>query len=214
MILGSFFVKNDFFTRLNINMIRALLLGIICWLTLSPLIAQGDDSYIIRRVYIDVLGVVPTAEEVDWYCVYNGKTSYKLAVEWVLHHSSYKWDMIKGDARTYLHSDLYKTFKKMPLSTKQLNNIILYVAGDTHEATEENIRKSKQKIITHAIDSTSDDLEAIDYICYRFMSRVTHLDEANYLSKKLKELKKTKSQDEAWLDLFNEILSLEDVRCR
>ncbi len=192
---------------------RLLTLCVICVFLIGGAFAKEDESYLIRRAYIDVLGVVPTAEEIDWFCVYN-KNSYEVAVEWILQHNSYKWDEIKGDARSYLHSNLYKTFKKMPLSTKQLNNIILYVAGDIHEATEENIRKSKQKIINHAINSTLNDLEAIDYICYRLMSRVTHLDEANYLSKKLKEFKKTKSQDEAWLDLFNEILLLEDIKCR
>jgi hypothetical protein len=192
---------------------RLLTLCIICMFLIGGAFAKEDESYLIRRAYVDVLGVVPTAEEIDWFCVYN-KNSYEIAVDWILQHPSYKWDEIKGDARTYLHSDLYKTLKKMPISKKRMEDIILYVAGDTHKATEENVQKSKKKIINNAINSSLDDLEAIDYICYRLMSRVTHLDEANYLSKKLKELKKTKSQDESWLDLFNEILSLEDVRCR
>lgn len=192
---------------------RLLTLCIICAFLIGGALAKEDESYLIRRAYVDVLGIVPTAEEIDWFCIYNNN-SYSLAVEWILQHPSYKWDEVKGDARTYLHSDLYKKFRKIPLSKKQLNNIILYVAGDTHEATDANIQKSIKKIIDSAINSSLDELEAIDYICYRLMSRVTHLDEANYLIQKLKEFKKTKSQDESWLELFNEILLLEDVKCR
>lgn len=192
---------------------RLLTLCIICTFLIGGALAKEDESYVIRRAYIDVLGVVPTAEEIDWYCVYNNN-SYQLAVEWILQHPSYKWDEIKGDARTYLHSNLYKKFKKMPLSKKQINHIILYIAGDIHEDTEENIQKSIKKIINYALNSSSNDLEAIDYICYRLMSRVTHLDEANYFNKKLKEFKKTATEEQAWLMLFNEILLLEDVKCR
>ena len=192
---------------------RLLTLCILCAFLVGGALAKEDESYLIRRAYIDVLGVVPTAEEIDWFCVYNNN-SYRLAVEWILQHPSYKWDEIKGDARIYLHSDLYKTFKKMPLSKKQINHIILYVAGDTREATEENVQKSIKKIINNAINSSLDDLEAVDYICYRLMSRVTHLEEANYFVKKLKEFKKTATEEQSWLMLFNEILLLEDVRCR
>ena len=192
---------------------RAFPLGIVCLFLVTGGLAKEDESYLIRRAYIDVLGVVPTAEEIDWFCVYNND-SYRLAVEWILQNPSYKWDEVKGDAKTYLHSDLYKTLKKMPISKKQMNHIILYIAGDTYEATEENVEKSIKKIINHAINSSSDDVETIDYICYRLMSRVTHLDEANYLSKKLKEFKKTTNEEQAWLMLFNEILLLEDVKKR
>jgi hypothetical protein len=192
---------------------RLLTLCIICIFLIGGAFAKEDESYLIRRAYIDVLGVVPTAEEIDWFCVYNNN-SYHLAIEWILQHPSYKWDEIKGDARTYLHSNLYKTLKKMPISKKRMDDIILYVAGDTHGATEENVQKSKKKIINNAINSSSDDLEAIDYICYRLMSRVTHLDEANYLVQKFKEFRKTAAEEEAWLMLFNEIMLLEDVRCR
>lgn len=192
---------------------RLLTLCIICAFLIGGALAKEDESYLIRRAYVDVLGIVPTAEEIDWFCVYNND-SYQLAIEWILQHPSYKWDEVKGDAKTYLHSDLYKTLKKMPISKKRMDDIILYVAGDTHETTEENVQKSKKKIINHAINSSLDDVETIDYICYRLMSRVTHLNEANYLVQKLKEFRKTKSQDESWLELFNEILLLEDVKCR
>jgi len=43
---------------------------------------------------------------------------------------------------------------------------------------------------------------------------VTNIEEANYLSKFLKEKLKTKSEEEAWIDLFDQILHLQDVRNR
>jgi len=180
---------------------------------LVSLLAKADDSYIIRRAYIDVLGIVPTVDEIEWYCTYNSNNSYKVAVEWIINHPNYRWDETIGDARSYLHSDLYKTLKKMPILKKRLNEIIVYIAGDIHELTEENVNKSIEKIIKHAINSTDNDLDAVDYISIRLMSRVTNKDEANYLMSFLKEKKKILSEKDAWKELFKEILSLEDVRC-
>jgi hypothetical protein len=193
---------------------RTFILGVICILMMVSLLARADESYIIRRAYIDVLGIVPTVEEIEWYCVYNSTSSYKTAVEWIINHPNYKWDETIGDARTYLHSDLYKSLKKMPIAKKRMNEIIIYVAGDKHEATEENVNKSIVKIVKQAIQATDSDLDAVDYITNRLMSRVTNKEEANYLMSFLREKKKTLSEENAWKELFKEILSLEDVRCR
>ena len=45
--------------------------------------AKEDSSFLIRRVYLDVIGVLPTTEEIDSYCVYN-TNSYSMAVDFVL----------------------------------------------------------------------------------------------------------------------------------
>lgn len=192
---------------------RTFILGVICILMVVSLLAKADESYIIRRAYIDVLGIVPTVDEIEWYCTYNSNNSYKVAVEWIVNHPNYRWDETIGDARSYLHSDLYKTLKKMPIPKKRMNDILVYVAGDAHEATEENVNKSINKIIKQAIQATDNDLDAIDYITNRLMSRVTNKDEANYLNTFLREKKKTLTEEKAWKELFKEILSLEDVRC-
>ena len=180
----------------------------------AKVICSEDESFSIRRAYIDVIGVVPTAEEIDWYCVYN-KNSYEMAVDWLLKHPNYSWnDISKQEARKILLSNEYKNFRKMPLSKDKLNKIILYLAGSSDEVADEAVKKASIKFIKDARTSSDNDLEAIDHITYRLMSRVTNIEEANYLSKFLKEKLKTKSEEEAWMDLFDQILHLQDVRNR
>ena len=69
----------------------------------------------------------------------------------------------------------------------ELNKIILYLAGSSEEITDESIKKASIKFIKDARMSSDNDMEAIDHITYRLMSRVTNIEEANYLSKFLKE---------------------------
>lgn len=121
-----------------------------------------------------------------------------MAVDWLLKHPNYSWnDISKQEARKILLSNEYKNFRKMPLSKDKLNKIILYLAGSSDEATDEAVRKASIKFIKDARTSSDNDLEAIDHITYRLMSRVTNIEEANYLSKFLKEKLKTKSEEEA-----------------
>ena len=180
----------------------------------AKVICSEDESFSIRRAYIDVIGVVPTAEDIEWYCVYN-KNSYEMAVDWLLKHPNYGWnDISKQEARKILLSNEYKNFRKMPLSKDKLNKIILYLAGSSEEISNESVQKASIKFIKDARMSSDNDMEAIDHITYRLMSRVTNVEEANYLSKFLKEKLKTKSEEEAWVDLFDQILHLQDVKNR
>lgn len=180
----------------------------------AKVICKEDESFLIRRAYIDVIGVVPTAEEIDWYCVYN-KNSYEMAVDWLLKHPNYSWgDVNKEEAKRILLSDEYKSFRKMPLSKDKLNKIILYLVGSSEKATEKSIKEASLKLIEEAKMSSNNDLDAIDFLAYKLMSRVTNMEEANYLNKFLKEKLKTKSEKEAWLDIFDQILHLEDVKNR
>jgi hypothetical protein len=80
--------------------------------------------------------------------------------------------------------------------------------------TNDSVKEASLKLIEEAKNGSNNDLEAIDYIAYKLMSRVTNMDEANYLNKFLKEKLKIKSEKEAWLDVFDQILHLQDVRNR
>ena len=102
----------------------------------------------------------------------------------------------------------------MPLSKDKLNKIILYLVGSSEKATEKSIKEASLKLIEEAKMSSNNDLDAIDFLAYKLMSRVTNMEEANYLNKFLKEKLKTKSEKEAWLDIFDQILHLEDVKNR
>ena len=49
---------------------RKLLLTVITYLSVCYT-GLGDDSRIIRRLYLDTIGMPPTIEELDWYSTYN-----------------------------------------------------------------------------------------------------------------------------------------------
>lgn len=178
-----------------------------------------DDSYSIRRIYLDILGVVPLPHEIDWYCVYNDN-GYALAVEWVLSRPRDKWTagwahMSSEDVRKTISSQKYKTFKKMPLSREQLNKQLCYLAGEEYTKDYASVIKARNKLIKYAIDATDSDMDAIDHIAYQLMSRVTTMDEANFLNARLKEYKSAvKTEQAAWENLLDELLNLEDVKNR
>jgi hypothetical protein len=168
-----------------------------------------DESYIIRRVYLDVLGVVPLPHEIDWYCVYNDN-GYSLAVEWVLSRH-----MSVDDIRKTLVSHNYKKFKKMPLSREQLNKQLCYIAGEEYSGDYASVIQARGKLIKYALEATDSDVDALDYLAYQLMSRVTTMAEANYLKSKLKDYKlSAKTEKLAWENVLDELLNFEDVRNR
>jgi hypothetical protein len=178
-----------------------------------------DESYIIRRIYLDVLGVVPLPHEIDWYCVYNDN-GYNMAVEWVLARPRDRWTpgwdhMSVEDIRKTLTSQSYKNFKKMPLSREQLNRQLCYIAGEEYSGDYSRVIQARSKLIKYALEATDSDVDAIDHLAYQLMSRVTTMTEANYLKGKLKDYKATaKTEQLAWENLLDELLGFEDVRNR
>lgn len=191
---------------------------LICFSDLFPG-QHEDDSYIIRRIYLDVLGVVPLPHEIDWYCVYNDN-GYNLAVEWVLSRPRNKWTdgwghMSVEDVRKTLISQTYKNFKKMPLSREQLNRQLCYISGEEYTGDYARVIQARSKLIKYALEATDSDVDAIDHIAYQLMSRVTSMSEANYLKGKLREYKLANNKEELiWEHILDELLAFEDVKNR
>lgn len=44
--------------------------------------SENDESRLIRKLYLDTIGLLPTIEEMEWYMVYNNN-GYDLAVLYV-----------------------------------------------------------------------------------------------------------------------------------
>jgi hypothetical protein len=195
-----------------------VIFAFICFSDLFPE-QHDDDSYIIRRAYLDVLGVVPMPQEIDWYCVYNDN-GYNMAIEWILARPREQWTpgwdhMSVDDVRKTLLSTTYKTFKKTPLSRVQLNKQICYLAGEEYSEDYSSVLKSRAKLIKYARENADNDVDAIDNLAYQLMSRITKADEANYLKGKLKEYKVSlKTETLAWECVLDELLGFEDVRSR
>jgi hypothetical protein len=156
-----------------------------------------DESYLIRRAYLDILGVVPTMEEISWYCEYN-TDSYRVAVDWLVAKAH-------EDAKTriWLLSKEYREKVREPLDSKQLEKNICYLSGVEYKDDPEYLRGVKHLFVNLAKKIDDSDLAAIDVICSQLMSRVTRVAEANMLLRVLRE--------EGWDATLEKILKLEDV---
>ena len=171
-----------------------------------------DDSYIIRRAYIDVLGIVPTIDELDWYCVYN-KDGYGIAIEWLINRPGAKLKDVtdKEKLRLVLVSEKYKKETGSVVSRKKLDEIICYLAGVAGETSIELVSKAKLQFIANARAAQDGDLDAIDRMALQLMSRVTSVDEANHLLRILRCGLETVSEERAWLNILEQLLTFEDV---
>lgn len=177
--------------------------------------ASNDESFLIRRAYLDVLGIVPTIEEMDWYLVYN-VDGYDKAVKWLLSQPNYNWEGVpKETAEKLLKSKEYKQLKKFPLTKQQINKNLLYVSGMANKPqTEENVKISKRIIVRNSLKAYNSTLDSIDYITNLLMSRSTNIIEANVLLKLYNKKSTQHSEEECMLIVLDELLELEDIKTK
>lgn len=174
-------------------------------------VTASDDPYVIRRAYIDVLGVVPTSQEIEWYCVYN-TNGYTLAIDWLMTCDKQKWIIPKEYSRIFLLSTEYKNSPKMRIPKQQVYKNLLYVTGSEMVVSPENVKKASIRLVENAIACSNGDGEIIDYMCESMMSRSSNLEEINKLSKIVRD--SPKPEMDTWMDVLGEILELEDVNCK
>ena len=179
-------------------------------LTVSGMFAN-DSSSLIRRAYIDVLGVPPTVVEMDWLLVYNKGKSYEIAVDYVINNPKCKWNIPKHLAKMLLLSKNYKEQPKIPMLPEQIYKNVFYLTGlDINlPCTEENIKSAFYKLINIATEICDGETETIDYLATCIMGRGTKLDEINHLTKIIKN--STKSETDTWYDVSQEIMKFPDA---
>ena len=166
-------------------------------------------EYLIRRAYLDVVGVVPTTEEIDWYCVYNTKESYSLAIKHLLSLPNKIWE--EENMEEILLSNEYKNQQPRKID---INSSIFYIAGMIPPANYTNLdlAVAKQKVIKNALKEGMSLEDTADLLCNQFMSRCTNAKEANILNTKLKKIQQyALSEENVLLQLFEEILLFPDV---
>jgi hypothetical protein len=169
-------------------------------LVLAEKVLAGDnkESQLIRRAYLDILGVLPTAEELAWYCEYN-TDGYRVAVDWLVKRAS-----ADNKTRRLLLSKEYRSRGPEEIKRKDLDRSIFYLSGlEYHEGAFE-LKQAKSTFIELAKKEADADLDVIDYMCNQLMSRVTGVYEANTL---LGVLRKN-----GWDDTLEAILDLYDVK--
>jgi hypothetical protein len=187
------------------------ILGVALFLCVGDIFPDQhkDESYFIRRAYLDVLGIVPTIDEIEWYCVYNTQ-GYFLAVDWLLQQPNTDPETLAK----MLYSSSYKDTQRTALSDKKREEIIFYVVGKKHTSDKLKLKEAKLELIAAAKMCASGDLDVLDYMAYQLMSRTTKLTEANDLLAKLKSNLAIHNEQDAWLETLNYLLDMEDVRCK
>lgn len=174
-------------------------------ITLGSNVEQLREIKLIRRAYLDVAGVGPIPEEIEWFVVYNDK-GYELAIDYLF--TKYDTKLIKD----YLLSDEYKNQKDRLLTVEELNWMIMYAVGmKRRAATEKEVYVAKQKLIEMALKCSDSADDAIDYICNALMSRSSNVQENNMLSHKFKDACALGDEERAWILIVNEIMKLPDV---
>ena len=121
-----------------------LLLSVTLWGSeIYELKDHLKEPQLIRRVFLDILGVPPTVEELEWFLVYN-KNSYQTAVEEVLNRPqtplNHLVPAIKKLIKGVLLSDQYKLKERQFLSPSERNFILYYqsnVYGDIDKADKQ-----------------------------------------------------------------------------
>jgi len=165
---------------------------------------QRREVMLIRRAYLDVAGVLPTIPEIDWFVVYNNN-GYEIAVDYLF--GRYNTRLVKE----YVLSDAYKNQPFRLISETDLNKNLLYVVGMKEDVTSSSIQKARDILIAHAIASSDNVDETIDYLCNTLMSRSSNLQENNILSHKFKDACILSNEQTAWLLIVDSILMLHDV---
>jgi hypothetical protein len=181
------------------------------FLLTDRIIAKDNESNLIRRAYIDVIGIVPTTQEMEWYTVYN-TNGYELAVDWLLRHKNYSLDMPKDYAKEYLLSTEYRALPKSRIEKTQVYKNLLFVTGSSIILTPENVQNAMLKLVQNAILCGDGETEVIDYMTDAMMGRTTNLAEINKLLKVIKDSKK--NETDTYLEVLAEILELEDVNSK
>lgn len=175
-------------------------------ITLGSSAEQLREIMLIRRAYLDVAGVVPTVEEIDWFVVYN-KDGYEKAIDHLF--KKYNTKLIKD----YLLSDGYKNQSLRALSIEELNKSLVYVVGGQMKdiITEKDVMEAKQKLIDQALKCSDNTDDAIDYMCNALMSRFSNVQENNLLSRKFRDACALGDEQRAWILVVNEIMKLPGV---
>ena len=162
------------------------------------------EIHLIRRVYLEVLKIPPTPQEMDWYIVYN-KEPYYTALNHVIKERAKRdagYPTIKMKA--YYETDSFKDKPSQKLPKEVLNFIIKYQAGGVNDTMETCINKL---IETAMVVAGHDPVDGFDYLAECLINRSLSAKEANDL---LKEYRKHTKEKDGYLAVFNSLTQFED----
>lgn len=153
------------------------------------------ETKLIRRAYIDMLGVLPTVTEVEWFTVYNND-GYKMAVEFLLSKTS------KEEMRILLSSEEYEQNNDRILNIEEVMCIFLYLSGK--KVGDISFSQAKQNLANNAVLCSSSDSEIIEYLCNALLCRDSNLQEANLIERYIRS---SSNDKELWVGVIDLIIT-------
>ncbi len=163
----------------------------------------------IRRAYLDVTGLLPTPEEVDWYVVYN-RNGYQLAVDYLSQKAPPELP------KEVLLSKEYTEGESTPLDRSVLERSIIYLSGLWKGTfSEELYEAAVQKFIKDSLLVGDDNVSnAIDYMVNLLTCRPSSAAEENELLKIFNKVSLKENELAAWKTVLLHIFELHDCKHR
>jgi len=159
------------------------------------------EGQLIRRAYLDVWGVPPTIEELNWYLTYN-RNSYETAVLDLI-SKEYSSARIKELAKNFLLSNEYKTQLQKSLTMEEMSVIIRYQGGDLTST----LKDADKRLVANSILNKENGYDPVDYLAGLLMARSTSAGEETFLSK---IIKKYPSEEEGYFAALQVMKTFKD----
>jgi len=158
------------------------------------------EGQLIRRVYLDLLGIPPTSSELNWYLTYN-RNGYEVAVKTI--RSKYLPLFLSDEDVERFLSNSYKQSPQVLMPQNILDGIIRYQSGSFKNSPEE----ADKKFVTISLKAIEDDINPLDFMAENLMGRITTAQEENELQK---IIKKYPSEYEGYLEALKKIKTYKD----
>lgn len=161
----------------------------------------------IRRAYLDVLELLPTPEEVDWYVVYN-QHGYSLAVDFLNNKAPERWP------KEYLISSTYLEAPEQLIDRTILEKNIVYLSGLPSAEMNETLKEAgTEKFIKNALLATDERVsDAIDYMINLLTCRPSSAAEENQFAEIFNKVSLKEDEMSAWKTVLLHILEMHDCK--
>lgn len=162
----------------------------------------------IRRAYLDVIGLLPTPEEIDWFVVYNRK-GYPLAVNFLIQKDAQKqWSQDRLSAPEYMEAP------EQLIERAILEKSVVYLAGLwTGEMNEAVLEAGTEKFIKNALLATDERTsDAIDYMINLLTCRPSTAAEENEFTQIFNKVSLKEDEMSSWKTVLLHILEMHDCK--
>lgn len=166
---------------------------------------------LIRRAYLDVTGMLPTPEEIDWYVVYN-RDGYQMAVDYLVKE---KKGPENGWTPELLLSEAYRNAEATALDLRVLERNVVYLAGlwKGGEFSEQLLAAGSEKFIRDALLMADDNAgNAIDYMVNALTCRPATAEEETDLLEIYNKISLKSDEAGAWKTVLMHIFQLPECR--